>query len=91
MKSATAIAVAAGLASILAGCGYSHTTTYTPRYAYAPAPGYTYTTAPAYPSGYYASSGYYYNPSPYERGSTYTGSDPWWHTRNYRGIHGYPE
>jgi hypothetical protein len=90
MKSVSAIAGAVGLATVLAGCGYSHTT-YTPRYAYAPAPGYVYySTGPYYSSGTYVASSYY-NPTPYDRPSNYTGTDPWWHTRNYRGIHGYPE
>ena len=87
MKSAIAIAVAAGLASVLAGCGYSYQT----RYAYAPAYGYTYyPSGPYYSSGSYAAASYY-SPGPYGQSSTYTGSDPWWHTRHYSGIHGYPE
>jgi hypothetical protein len=84
MKTVSAI-VAIGLAGVLAGCGPTYSA-YGPRYAYAPSYVYAYTPAPAY-----VSSGYYYNPSPYERPSDYTGSDPWWHTRNYRGIHAYPE
>lgn len=88
MKSITAMAAVAAVATVVAGCS---TETYYGRSTYGYRPGYVYST-PSYaysPPAYYRTTTYGYSYPQYSTRRTYDGY--WDYQRNYRGIHASPE